>query len=145
MGYVRKCGPGLRGQLSLEMLLLLAVNLSVFIILLPAILKSRETVELTMAMLNDQKVVTDISSIVDTICILGPGNRQDIDIVLLKPANLSASGKEILLERAESMQTARTDCEVTIEKIEIPAKISIKIALTNAGAGGPIIGNLHYA
>jgi len=144
MEYARKRSPGLRGQLSLEMLLLLAVNLSVFIILLPAILKSRETVELTMAILNDQKVVTDVSNIVDTICILGPGNRQDIDIVLLKPANLSASGKEILLERAESMQTARTDCEVAIEKIEIPSKVPAKIILTNAGAGGSIVGKLYY-
>jgi len=127
-----------QGQLSLEMLILIGVNLSVFILLLPSIMKSREIVESNMAMLSEQRALSDLSNTADMLCILGPRNRQDLSFVFSRPVNVSAYGTEMIIESKEQIQTASTKCETDIVTIQSFQNSKLGIELENVG--GRIIG-----
>lgn len=101
-----------RGQLTLEFLLLLAVFLAFLMIWLPTITKTRDDLTRTIAMFYKANTLSVIRNTADEICILGPGNSRTIGIALLENAILGAAGDNISLLDNYGDRSERTRCSV---------------------------------
>jgi len=100
----------MRGQLSLEYLLLFAIFLAALAILVSAALGTNNTAKSTVNGLLLQKTVLDISNTVDDICVLGEGNVRQIHVSLIGTATLSASGKELVIRFGNASFSKTVQC-----------------------------------
>lgn len=68
----------MRGQLSLEFLLVFAIFLALLLVSLSAISKIREVEEQQIAKRFANLMLADIANAVDEVCILGDGNSRNV-------------------------------------------------------------------
>lgn len=109
----------MRGQITLEFILLFAIFLAFLIIWLPTITKARDDIIRTMASFYKANVLAAVRNAADEICILGPGNSRAIDITLLEDAVLSARENSISLSDGYGSVAEQTRCGMSTTSITV--------------------------
>ncbi|VVB73545.1 Uncharacterised protein [uncultured archaeon] len=87
----------LRGQLSLELLLLFAIFLAALAMLSAAAFNTNNSAKSTVNGLLAQKAVSDIANVANDICVLGSGNKRQLHLSLADASLLSVSGQNITI------------------------------------------------
>jgi uncharacterized protein (UPF0333 family) len=103
----------MRGQLSLELLLLFAIFLAALAMLSMAAFSTSNSAKSTVNSLLSQKALTDISNIANDLCVLGEGNRRQLHISLTENASLLTSGQNITIFYNKDAFSKTVACEVS--------------------------------
>lgn len=130
----------LRGQLTLEFLILFAVFLSILGLWIPVMDGVKTNTEQTITNLQIDSVLTNLIVLADEICILGPGNKRTISFSFLEKILLRSSGHNLELIKYNSKDSVggktrcsfvNTELNLNTQKIFIVNKNG-KISLSNS-------------
>ena len=109
----------MRGQLSLEFLLLFAIFLAALAMLAIAAFKTNNSAKSTVNGLLLQKALSDISNIANDICVLGEGNRRQLHLSLTEEVSLLASGRNITIFYNNDTFSTTTTCEISDTELTV--------------------------
>jgi uncharacterized protein (UPF0333 family) len=103
----------MRGQLSLEFLLLFAIFLAALAILSIAAFNTNNSAKSTVNGLLSQKALSDISNIANDLCVLGEGNGRQLRLSFAENVSLLASGRNITITYNNDVFSRTVTCEVS--------------------------------
>jgi uncharacterized protein (UPF0333 family) len=103
----------MRGQLSLEFLLLFAIFIAALAMLSIAAFNTNNSAKFTVNGLLSQKALSDISNIANDLCVLGEGNKRQLHLSLIENASLLASGQNITIVYNNDAFSKTVTCEVS--------------------------------
>jgi len=103
----------MRGQLSLEFLLIFAILLAALAMLSMAAFNTNNSAKSTINGLLSQKALSDISNIANDLCVLGEGNRRQLHLSLAENASLLTSGRNITIHYNHDAFSKTVTCEVS--------------------------------
>jgi hypothetical protein len=103
----------MRGQASLEFLILFAVFLSILIIAIGAITRIEKLGRDGIGKRSAELLANDISNAINNACILGDGNRRTVESRM--EFSLSSEGNGILLRAGNAEIKRSTMCEAVVE------------------------------
>lgn len=130
----------LRGQLTLELLILFAVFLALLGLWVPVLTEIKKNTEQVISNLQLDSTLNSIIVSADELCVLGPGNIRVFSFSFLKEVSLSASGHNLELSQIDLNQktSGLTKCILISNDLKaISSKLIIentngKIRLSNS-------------
>jgi uncharacterized protein (UPF0333 family) len=109
----------MRGQLSLEFLLLFAIFLAALAIFSMTALNTNNSAKSTVNGLLSQKVITDLANTANDICILGEGNRRQLHVSFVDNVVISTSGQNITITYNGKQFNKMIDCEISDTELTV--------------------------
>ena len=103
----------MRGQLSLEFLLLFAIFLTALAILSIAAFNTNNSAKSTINSLLSQKALSDISNIANDLCVFGEGNRRQLHLSLVENVSLLVSDRNITIIYNNNTISRTVECELS--------------------------------
>ena len=116
----------LRGQLTLEFLILFAVFMALLGLWVPVLAGVKKNTEQTISNLQLDSTLSSLIVFADELCVLGPGNIRVFSFSFIKEVSLSASGHNLELFQTDLNQKASglTKCILILNDLKI---ISLRI------------------
>jgi len=121
----------LRAQISLEFIIIFAISLSFLILWLPLVLKTGEDTTSQISDFYIKDISYDLQYISDSLCILGEGNKRQIDMMTNHIIAINSSGKSFTVSDESQNLTSPTKCRMNVSLILDKGRTSLIIKNEN--------------
>jgi len=104
-----------KGQMSLEFLLIFAIFLSVLSVFLASLSKVKSDTEASLDQILLNRLGNDLVYSINSICILGDGNKREIESAFISGTAMSCAGNKFSVSLKNSTLYYELNCDAVCD------------------------------